>query len=85
MSSDTFQRRVITIAPGDQRPYRPDEWWDAIVRVQEGEIELECGGGGVARFRRGDILWLTGLPVRVLHNRGAAPVVLVAVSRRTLP
>jgi hypothetical protein len=85
MSSDAFHRRVVTVAPGDHRPYRPDEWWDAIVFVDQGEIELECRAGGLARFKRGDTLWLTGLPLIALHNRGDEPAVLVAVSRRDRP
>jgi hypothetical protein len=79
-----FVRREIVIAPGDERPYDPEEWIDSLVVVKDGEIEVECDAGHLARFLRGDILWLTGLPLRVLRNRGAAPAVLVAVSRREL-
>ncbi len=77
-----FVRREVTVAPGAERPYDPAEWEDALVVVERGEIELECDAGHLARFRRGDILWLTGLPLRVLRNGGLEPVVLVAVSRR---
>jgi uncharacterized cupin superfamily protein len=79
-----FVRREIVVAPGTDRPYDPAEWLDALVVVKEGEIELECRAGHLATFRRGDILWLTGLPLHVLRNRGADPVVLVAVSRRPM-
>ena len=82
---DAFVRREVTVAPGDQRPYDPAEWWDAIVFVQEGEIELECRAGQRTRFKRGDILWLTGLPLCALRNHGPDPAVLVAVSRRDAP
>ena len=85
MSADPFVRRVVTVAPGDARPYDPDEWFDAIVVVETGEVDLEGRGGSLARFRVGDILWLTGLPLRALHNRGPEPVRLVAVSRRDRP
>jgi hypothetical protein len=77
-----FVRREVTVAPGAERPYDPDEWRDALVVVEHGEIELECHAGHLARFRRGDILWLAGLPLRVLRNAGPDPAVLVAVSRR---
>jgi hypothetical protein len=77
-----FVRREVAIAPGEERPYDPDEWLDALVIVEQGEIELECRAGHLARFRRGDILWLADLPLRALRNRGPEPVVLVAVSRR---
>src|SRR5215216_6030470 len=85
MSADAFVRRVVRIEPGDQRPYDPQEWWDAIVSVEAGEVELECRAGGIARFKAGDVLWLTGLPLRTLQNRSSEPVVLVAVSRRDGP
>jgi hypothetical protein len=77
-----FVRREVTVAPGAERPYDPAEWLDALVVVERGEIELECRAGHLARFRRGDILWLTGLPLCLLRNDGAEPAVLVAVSRR---
>jgi hypothetical protein len=37
------------------------------------------------RFVPGDMLWLTGLPLRELQNPGADPVVLVAVRRAHPP
>jgi hypothetical protein len=77
-----FARHEVTVEPGGERPYDPAEWADALVVVERGEIELECRAGHLARFRRGDILWLTGLPLRVLRNDGPEPAVLVAVSRR---
>jgi hypothetical protein len=85
MNADPFVRRVVTIEPGDHRPYDPEEWWDAIVYVEDGEVDLECRTGGITRFTRGDILWLTGLPLCRLHNCGDAPVRLVAVSRNGAP
>jgi hypothetical protein len=77
-----FRRVKTAVAPGATRPYDEAEWRDALVLVERGEIELECLAGTCCTFRRGAILWLTGLPLRALHNRGRAPAVLVAVSRR---
>jgi hypothetical protein len=79
-----FVRREVVVPPGDERPYDPGEWVDSLVVIKDGEIELECHAGHIATFRRGDILWLTGLPLRVLRNRGTEPAVLVAVSRREM-
>jgi hypothetical protein len=79
-----FVRREIVVPPGNERRYDPEEWVDSLVVVKAGEIELECHAGHLATFQRGDILWLTGLPLRVLRNRGRAPAVLVAVSRREM-
>jgi hypothetical protein len=80
--SAAFERRVVAVAPGGSRVYDAVEWHDALVVVECGEVELECRGGGSERFRRGDVLWLSGLPLSALHNRGDRCVVLVAVSRR---
>jgi hypothetical protein len=76
-----FHIRRIVVAPGAERPYDEAEWRDAIVVIEAGRLELESRSGDRRRFSRGDVLWLIGLPLRVLRNRGAVPTVLVAVSR----
>lgn len=78
----TFELREIAIAPGCERAYAEAEWRDALVVVERGEVELECLGGSRHRFRRGDVLWLSGLRLRRLRNRAAEFAVLVAFSRR---
>ena len=79
--SGDFAIRRIVVAPGAERLFDEAEWGDAIVVVESGTIELECRSGSRCGFRRGDVLWLIGLPVRTLHNAGRAPTVLIAVSR----
>ena len=76
-----FERRSVTIVPGDALSYEPSRWCDAIVQVESGSVELECARGLRRRFERGDVVWLDGLSVLALHNPGSVPVVLVAVSR----
>jgi hypothetical protein len=76
-----FEVRAVGLEPGGHRVYNEAEWGDAIVVIRSGEIELECVGGARRRFRRGDLLWFAGLPLRALHNCGEDPVLLVAVSR----
>jgi hypothetical protein len=76
-----FQVRRIVVDCGAERAYEETEWLDAIVLVEEGEIELECTQGSRHRFGRGDVLWLVGLPLRILRCSGTGPAVLVAVSR----
>jgi quercetin dioxygenase-like cupin family protein len=77
-----FEVRAVRVEPGGHRVYHGAEWSGAIVLVGHGEIELECLSGERRRFRRGDLLWLAGLPLRALHNHGRERAVLVAVSRR---
>ncbi len=77
----SFDRRVVTIAPGQARLYDSDEWKDALVVLERGEIHVECRAGRFRLFLPGAVLWLTGLPLRALHNRGSEPAVLVAVWR----
>jgi hypothetical protein len=77
-----FDVRRIVLAPGAERRFDEAEWRDAIVVVESGRIELECRSGSRCGFRRGDVLWLVGLPLRALRNSGRTRTVLVAVSRR---
>jgi hypothetical protein len=77
-----FERRVVTIPAGCERAFDERECRDAIVVVERGEVELESSGGSYRQFGRGDVLWLSGLPLRALRNRGREPAWLVAVSRR---
>jgi hypothetical protein len=78
---DGFSVRRIVVAPRTERAFDEAEWRDALVVVESGRIELESWSGLRPRFRPGDVLWLTGLPLRALHNRGRRPAVLVVVSR----
>lgn len=76
------ERRVVTIDPGEARPYVEDEWRDALVVIEAGSVDLECVAGSHRTFGKGDLLWLVGIPLRMLRNRGPDAVVLVAISRR---
>lgn len=80
----SFEARLVTVPPGRSRLYRAVEWRDAIVVVARGEIELEFLDGSSRRFARGCVLWLAGLALRAVWNRGRSRAVLIAVSRRTL-
>lgn len=72
---------MIVIPRGGTRPFEEEEWRGSIVLIEEGEVELECVGGARGTFRRGAILWLDGLGLCRLRQRGPDPVVLVAVLR----
>ena len=74
--------KIVVVAAGQRLAYDQADWCDAVVVVEGGELELEWLGGGRRRFVRGDPLWLSGLPLRALHNPGWEPAVLTVVARR---
>ena len=71
----------MALEPGGTLDYDEDEWRDALVTVESGEVELVMACGRSCFFRRGDLLWLQGLPLTRLQNSGGEPTVLVAASR----
>src|SRR5215218_5080168 len=77
-----YEQRTVSIPPGRTTAYNAAEWRDAIVVVAYGTVEVEGRAGGRRAFRRGAVLFLTGLGLRALHNPGPEPAVLVAVRRR---
>jgi hypothetical protein len=77
----SFELRVVAIAPGQERTYDEAEWRGALVVVEHGQVDLECLAGGRLCCHCGDVLWLAGLPLRALRNRGPEPALLSAVSR----
>jgi quercetin dioxygenase-like cupin family protein len=78
----SFRSRTVTIAPGGTLAYDEADWRDALVVVECGTVVVECHAGGRRTFGSGDVLWLTGIGARALHNDGAESAVLVAVSRQ---
>ena len=77
----TFQRRVVRIDAGCSLRYRHEEWDDAIVVVESGSVEVECPRGGSRTFCAGAVVFMAGLDLKAMHNRGTETVVLSAVSR----
>ena len=78
-----FELLVITLAPGRVRAFEPAEWRDGIVVVERGAVELEASGGDRARFDRGAVMSLAGLPLCALRNDGRDTAVLAVVRRRS--
>ena len=76
-----FRLRTTVLEPGEELPFRPADWDDALVVVETGELEIECGSGAVAGFREGAVLEFAGLTPRCLRNPGDGPLVLSALSR----
>lgn len=77
-----FTLLAVTVAPGTEQDLDAARWHDALVVVERGAIELDATDGSRASFATGAVLFLAGLPVRAVCNRGAEPAVLVAVRRR---
>ena len=71
----------MALEPGSTLAYDEEEWRDTFVTVESGEVELVMPCGRSCFFQRGDLLWLQGLPLASLRNRGEEPTVLVAASR----
>jgi hypothetical protein len=80
-----FSRRVLRVAPGLELDFEVNGLLDAIVVVEEGEAELECRSGTHRRFGRGSMIPIARLPIAHVRSVGAGPLVLVAVSRASLP
>jgi hypothetical protein len=76
-----FARQVYRAAPGRELDLEPARLPDAIVVVEQGELELECQAGGRRRFGRGSMIPIARLPVAHLRSVGSRPLVLVAVAR----
>lgn len=76
-----FERWRTAIAPGVVRQGQSSEWDDAVVRVEQGEIEVHCAGGARRKFVAGDLLPLSCLTLESISNPGVEPAVLVAVRR----
>jgi hypothetical protein len=76
-----FSRRVFRVAPGLELDLEARGVLDAIVLVEEGEIELECRAGMRRRFGRGSIIPITRPPVTHARNVGSCPLRFLSVSR----
>jgi len=77
-----FERRTVTIAAGDVLPPHITCWRDAIVSIEQGEMEMIGPGGEVLRLGAGALLLLDGVEHVEVRNIGAEPLVLAAISRR---
>jgi hypothetical protein len=78
-----FFRRVFRVAPGLELDLNLNALPDAIMVVEQGELELECRAGTRRRFGRGSMIPIARLPVSRIRSVGPGPLVLVAVSPAT--
>ncbi len=76
-----FAVRRVCVLPGTARAYQAEDWRDSLVLVATGELELVGVCGSTHTCRAGDLIYLDGLPLCLLRNRGSATTLLVALSR----
>jgi hypothetical protein len=79
-----FARRTIRLAPGEDMQFAPTWWRGTLVVIRTGCLEVTWSSGSSQRFDDGDVLWLDGLPVRLLGNPGRTETLLIGL-RRTSP
>ena len=79
-----FTRRVVRLAAGLELGLELCRLPDAIVVVEEGELELECRSGTRRRFGRGSMIPIARVPVTRARNIGPGPLAVVVVSRDLL-
>lgn len=81
MAPGAFTVHAVCVPPGATRAYRKEDWRDSLVLVVAGDIDLVGLSGTTHTCRAGDLIWLDGLPLRLLRNSGSAAVLLVAFAR----
>jgi hypothetical protein len=79
-----FERRVITISPGEALEAGGSEWRDEIVSVEAGALDIVSVDGSVLHLDRGAVLWLDGVANVHLCGAGDEPTVLAAIRRRRM-
>jgi hypothetical protein len=73
-----FDVQVVVLAPGCELVTEDDRWQDALIEVEDGEVELALSSDRHRRFGAGDLLVLMDGHLRA---RPDAPAVVVAVWR----
>jgi hypothetical protein len=77
-----FERRVVTIGPGETLDDGDWGWRDEIVSVEAGALDIVGPDGDVLHLDVGAVLWLDGVPHVALRGAGEGPTVLAAIRRR---
>jgi hypothetical protein len=80
-----FEIRSFVIPAGCEQSYQAQDWANALVVVEHGELEIECARGSQAAFTAGAVLCFRTVQVRWLRNRLSEPVVLTALTRVAEP
>jgi hypothetical protein len=79
-----FAVRVVVLRGFGRLPFDERQWWDCLVEVESGQLELQLESGRRLLWEAGTLLSFTGLRIRALHNPGRECTSLVALSRRPL-
>ncbi len=76
-----FTRRILRLETGCEVDPELCRLPDAIVVVDEGELEIECRAGGRRRFGCGSMIPIARVPVARARSVGPDPLALTFVSR----
>jgi len=76
-----FRKRVLELARDEELRIDAGAWADAIVFLQDGEVELVCSGGECRSFAAGAVLCFV-TPIRLVRNSGSETARLIAISPR---
>ena len=69
---------MVVLGPGCELHVSEDARGDALVEIEDGEVEVELASGRRQRFVVGDLIWLRDASLRALPS---APAVVVALWR----
>jgi hypothetical protein len=78
----SFERRVVTIAVGDELGPGAASWRDEIVSVEAGALDVVGPDDLAVHLTTGAVLFLDGVAHIALRATGDVPTVLVAIRRR---
>jgi hypothetical protein len=77
-----FERRVVTIAVGDELGPCEASWRDELVSVEAGALDIVGPDNSAVHLTTGAVLFLDGVAHVALRATGDVPTVLVAIRRR---
>ena len=74
-----FERRTVTIGPGEELAANASSWHDEIVSIEAGSIDVVGADGSIVHLPTGAMLFLDGLVDVALRNAGTEPAVLATM------
>ena len=75
---------MLVVLPYETVDIDASQWTDTLLVVLSGQLEIHCRTGCSAQFEAGSVLTMTGLSVRAIRNPLPEPLVLHALTRRSM-